>query len=213
LSKASSAAAGLPQRSAHLLVAGQKTENFMGRRRHRYGQTTDKDDPGGQGVERGGLVTMFPVMRSRGGDVNIFFVDNAPLMPVVMAFVSLRVMFGIMVIPFLGLVIIASPPVGHGRSAEKCQSHCQNDNRFKGFGQHVVTSFGSRTVFVLSAAEQFSLGCCNLARGFGGRDGEANQKVYIFFIFSPPARLLSSLIAEFTVYFEARPKLCIRRWS
>ena len=116
-----------------LLPAGQVIEHFMGRRRHRDGQRTDKDDPGRQGVQIGSVVLALRVMGDRGCDVDI---TRMVMMTRLVAMLRLIMM------PFLGLATIPVPPVGHGRSTEKRQSHCEYDNRFKEFGQHGVTSFG-----------------------------------------------------------------------
>jgi hypothetical protein len=159
-----------------LLVTGQVIKHHMGRRRHRDGQSAYNDDPGRQGVQAGRVVLGLPIVGTRGRDV------DGP--PVVIMPMRLVIVPRLIMVPLLGLIAFGSPPVGHGRSAEKCQSHCQNNCRFKGFGQHVVTSFGSRTVFVESAVVLSVRDVICLTRGFGERDGGLPQKVYNFF-YSP----------------------------
>jgi hypothetical protein len=158
-----------------LLVTGKVIKYLMGRRRNRDGQSAYNDDPGRQGVQAGRVVLGLPIVGTPGRDV-----DRSP---VVMMPMRLVMVPRLIMVPFLGLIASGSPPVGHGRSAEKSQSHCQNDCRFKGFGQHVVTSFGSRTVFVESAVVLSVRDVICLARGFGERDGGSPQKVYNFFYF------------------------------
>ena len=110
----------------YLLAARQIMEDYIGRRRNRYGQTTEKDDSGRQRMRIGSVVTGLPIVMAR---------CNA-VMPIVMVVV---VMIAVM-------MIVAAPSVGHGCSAEKRQCRCYYDNRFKDFGHHVVTSLGSRIV-------------------------------------------------------------------
>ena len=93
----------------------------------------------------------------------------------------------------LMVMIVAVPSVGHGRTAEKRQCHCHNDNRFKDFGHHVVSSLGFRIVSVGSAAALSVGDVFNLARGFGRKDVGGLQKVYNFLCFALQSGPLSHI--------------------
>jgi hypothetical protein len=137
-------------------------EDFIGRRRNWYGQSTEKDDPGRQRMRIGSVVTGLSIVMAR--------CDAG--MPILMVVVVM------VVVMIAVMVIVAAPSVGHGGSAEKRQCRCHNDNRFKDFGHHVVSSLGSRIVSVGSAAVLSVWDDFNLARGFGRKDVRGLQKVY-----------------------------------
>jgi hypothetical protein len=106
-----------------LLMTGQVTDYLMGRRRYRDGQSTHYDDPGRQGMHAGSVVAGLPIIGCRGCDIDM---PSVIIMPM-----RLVVVLRLIVVKLFGLMTISAPPVGHGRSTEKCQSYCHNDNRFK----------------------------------------------------------------------------------
>jgi hypothetical protein len=99
-----------------LLMTGQVTKHLMGRRRYRDGQSSHNEDPGRQGMHAGSVVAGLPIMGTRRRDIDILSVIFMPI--------RLVMMLRMIMVPFLRVVTMSAPPVGHGRSAEKCQSYC-----------------------------------------------------------------------------------------
>lgn len=75
-----------------LLVTGQIIEDLMGRRRHRYGQTADIDDPWCQWMGFGGFIPVFPIRGPPGNHV---------AMPFVMTIASFGVQISLVMVPMV----------------------------------------------------------------------------------------------------------------
>jgi len=104
----------------------------MGRRRYRYGQSADIDDPRRQGMRLGFYIAGLPVFGTPGNDaamssVVIMAPSGADMLFVMVTMMRMRlaIVVPVLAVPlFIVFATAAAPPVGHGRSAEKHQNHC-----------------------------------------------------------------------------------------